>query len=75
MFRDAGGWPSCAGAEVDANGGGERFGAELTDDSLCADFGGRAGYEAGDAGVPDEGEGVLDAGSKEWMEPGERTGS
>lgn len=75
VFCDVGGWFFCVGVEVDVNGGGECFGVEFMDESFCVDFGGWVGYEVGDVGVLDEGEGVLDVGLKEWMEFGERIGS
>lgn len=40
VFRDAGCGTACAGAEVDADGGGEFFGGELVEEDLGADFGG-----------------------------------
>ena len=70
VLGDAGRGTASAGAEVDADGGGECVGAEFAVEEGGADLGGAAGEEDGDAGVPDEGEGVLDAGSEEGMEPG-----
>lgn len=70
VLGDARRGTASAGAEVDADGGGECVGAEFAVEEGGADLGGAAGEEDGDAGVPDEGEGVLDAGSEEGMEPG-----